>query len=393
MSHAWLRAAGALYLHRQVRRNLGTVQGLEHIPAQGAFVITPNHTSYLDHFILDFLLGAVRDRETWFLTKAESFEKPLSRAWASAWHGIPVDRERPGADTLRAVQSALESGAAVCVYPEGTRNPDPDSLLEFKGGAFHFAATSNVPIVPVAIRGADHVLARGERRFRRGRIDVRFGPPLHPDTALKKPQRVATLLAETRRWMEAAVEELRKERGRDRSGVQGLTPHVTALMNRGALTRRRRRALASVISTMERSDPRAAGPIRSRARLSGLRAMTVPALLRPLLFARAESALRHSLRIHPSDAEAHYYLGRALAHRRGRSDEARAALETAVRLTSRADPRPLISLAELEARAGERDRTQDLLAAADRVLDEDDERTPLRRKRISDLRAGIGEAA
>lgn len=393
MKHRWLRAVGAVYLRRQVRLNLGTLEGLGNVPREGGFVLVPNHTSYLDHFVLDFLLEAVRDEPTWFLTKKESFDRPLIRAWTTAWHGVPVDRDRPSADTLRAVQRVLHAGAALCVYPEGTRNPNPDNLLEFKTGAFHFAATANVPVIPVVLVGADRVLPRGQRRFRRGRIDVRFGAPIVPDASRPKPERVRDTLDAARTWMEDALAQMRSAQSQDVIDANGLTARTTELTSRGQLTGRRRRALIFVIRSLDKSNPRNVGPIKALARLRGLGALSRPGPLRGLLLSRAERGLRHALRINPSDADAHYYLGTALASRRRRDFDAVRHLETAVHLTGEDDPRPLLALAQLEARSGDPDRAETLLDAADNALHAEDPRTPARLARIAAVRRELEAAA
>ncbi len=393
MNHRWLRTVGAVYLRRHVGKNLGTLEGLGNVPREGGFVLVPNHTSYLDHFVLDFLLEAVRDEPTWFLTKKESFEKPLVRAWTRAWHGIPVDRDRPSADTLRTVQHVLQAGAALCVYPEGTRNPEPEKLLEFKAGAFHFAATSNVPVIPVALVGTDQVLPRGGRRFRPGRIDVRFGAPIVPDTSRPKPERVRETLDAARTWMEDALMQMRSDRGQDIVDANGLTARTSELTNRGQLTGRRTRALAFVIRSLERSHPGNVGPIKALARLRGLRALSMSGPLRTLLLGRAERGLRHALRVSPSDADTHYYLGSALASRHRCDVDAVRHLEAAVGLTGEADPRPLLALAQLEARSGDPDNAETLLDAANSALQEDDPRTPARLARIAAVRKELEDAA
>ncbi|WP_454157403.1 1-acyl-sn-glycerol-3-phosphate acyltransferase [Microbacterium lacticum] len=393
MRSDWLRPVGAVFLRRQVGRNLGTVQGLGNLPQEGGFVLVPNHTSYLDHFVLDFLLEAVQDRTTWFLTKRESFEKPLLRAWSTAWHGIPVDRDRPSAETLRTVQAVLADGAALCVYPEGTRNPNPEHLLEFKTGAFHFAATANVPVVPVVIVGADQVLARGERRFRRGRINVRFGSPIYPDASRPKPERVKRTLECARSWMEASLTEMRSARADDIIDTNGLTARTTNLVHKGQLAGRRKRALLFVVRSLGRSNPGSIGPVKAHARIRGLDALALRGPLKWPLLAAAARDLRRALRLNPSDADAHYYLGTVFATHPGRASQAREHLEASTRLTRQTDPRPLLALAQLEARSGDPRRVEQLLDTAAAALDEHDGRTPARTARIASLRRGLEQVA
>jgi 1-acyl-sn-glycerol-3-phosphate acyltransferase len=140
-------------IRRSVSRHLSGVEGLEHVPAHGAFILAPNHTSYYDHFLLTVVLASLRGTPTWYLTKSEAFAKTTSRLWHESWYSIPVDRQGPSTDTLRAIRSALSAGAALCVYPEGTRGPG-GPLLPFKDGPFRFGIMGDVPVIRSASMAA-----------------------------------------------------------------------------------------------------------------------------------------------------------------------------------------------------------------------------------------------
>ncbi|GAA0965138.1 lysophospholipid acyltransferase family protein [Frigoribacterium faeni] len=190
---------------RIARRRFGEIEGLENLPQDGPIVLVPNHSSYFDHFVVQVLVQSLRGTPVWFLTKRESFESRLPRPWATAWYGIPVDREAPAPDTLREVRRVLTSDDALCVYPEGTRG-DGGPLREFRPGAFRFALAHGVPIVPVGLHGSADVLRKGDRWFRRGQVDVVFGDPLEVDPSLPKPRAAAELASTGRAVVEALVE-------------------------------------------------------------------------------------------------------------------------------------------------------------------------------------------
>ena len=46
----------------------------------------------------------------------------------------------------------LKSGVSIFIFPEGTRNSDPDRIiLPFKDGSFKMAQKAKCPVIPVAI--------------------------------------------------------------------------------------------------------------------------------------------------------------------------------------------------------------------------------------------------
>lgn len=394
--NGWLRVVGAPILRWQVERNFGSVTGLENIPAEGGFVLVPNHTSYLDHFVLDFLLEAVRDTPTWFLTKRESFTKPLLKAWTLAWHGIPVDRDRPSSATIREVQAVLDRGDALCVYPEGTRNPNPDELLEFKTGAFHFAANANVQIIPVALVGTSDVLPRGQRRFHRGRIDVAFGEPITLDIAVPKAVRIRQAVESSRVWIERALQQLRVSRQVDVIEQNGLGARITMLARGNELHGRKRRAVTFVVRALRRAEPRSAGPTAALARIRGLRALARPRWVSSPLLSASISGLYAALRIDRHNPATHYYLGTALLaiprRSRERISQARDHLEQAVALGGGTDPRPLIGLTQAHLALNERDDAATTIAAARAALSGTDPHHDQREARIAALEREVATA-
>src|SRR5690606_1948384 len=66
---------------------------------------------------------------------------------------------------------------SILAYPEGTRSRS-SRVLPFKKGAFVVAVEAQVPVVPVAIHGADRVLSSTGFRVRPGTIRVAIGEPI-----------------------------------------------------------------------------------------------------------------------------------------------------------------------------------------------------------------------
>ena len=90
---------------------------------------------------------------------------------------VPVDRadKEAAVASVNVALGVLKEGLSLAVYPEGTRSPD-GRLKPFKKGTFALAIEAGVPIVPVSISGAQHLMRKGEWTMRPGEIVVRFGP-------------------------------------------------------------------------------------------------------------------------------------------------------------------------------------------------------------------------
>ena len=158
------------------------VEGREHLPAEGTFIISPNHQSYLDAFLLVGALPYRTFRRLFFVGASEYFETPLTRKLAQLMNVVPVD---PDANLLRAMQAGafgLRRGMVLSLFPEGERSPD-GTPRRFKKGAAITAIQTQVPIVPVALHGLFEIWPRGARL--RWRALAALGPhavhdPLRP---------------------------------------------------------------------------------------------------------------------------------------------------------------------------------------------------------------------
>jgi 1-acyl-sn-glycerol-3-phosphate acyltransferase len=150
--------------------------GMQHVPAAGPVLLVSNHSSVLD----PPLIGGVAPRPLTFLAKAELFGVPLFGRIISALNARPVRREGADAGALRVALRALERGAALLVFPEGTRGPE-GRLREPKAGAALLAVMSGAPVVPVLVRGSGRAWPRGRRLPRPAKVVVTFGPALRFD--------------------------------------------------------------------------------------------------------------------------------------------------------------------------------------------------------------------
>jgi len=160
------------------------VAGLENLPPKGAFLICPNHESYLDPFFLVSALPYGLFRKLFFVGASEYFATPLFAKAARWMHLVPVD---PDANLLRAMQAGafgLRHGMVLVLFPEGERSIDSE-VKKFKKGAAILSTHLHAPIVPVAIRGTFSIWARNRAiswksflPWTATRVNLHFGSPM-----------------------------------------------------------------------------------------------------------------------------------------------------------------------------------------------------------------------
>ena len=160
------------------------VTGLENLPKSGACIISPNHQSYLDPFMLCATLPFRVFRNLFFVGAVEYFETPLTRWFARIANLVPVDPDSNLVPAMKAGAFGLVHGKILVLFPEGERSID-GTVKKFKKGAPILAQHMRVPIVPVAIKGVFELWPRGgslNRRllgpWSRHRVRIAIGEPM-----------------------------------------------------------------------------------------------------------------------------------------------------------------------------------------------------------------------
>jgi 1-acyl-sn-glycerol-3-phosphate acyltransferase len=182
-----------------------TVAGAEHIRRDRPAVYAVNHASNVEPPILFLVLRSVFPRLR-VLYKAELRKLPiLTQAFDLAGF-VPLERGNrdqslPAID--RAVQALLD-GNSFLIFPEGTRSRT-GALLPFKKGGFVMALKAQVPIVPVAIKGAREAMRKGSPWIQPVTIRVAFGEPVATaGMGIEDRERLVALVrAEVERLLEA----------------------------------------------------------------------------------------------------------------------------------------------------------------------------------------------
>jgi 1-acyl-sn-glycerol-3-phosphate acyltransferase len=175
-------APGLFVLFTQIYSRL-QVEGREHLPAEGGFLIAANHQSHADTAVLFAALPkAIRPRFVAAAAQDYFFQGGPSQYFSRVlFNAIPIARDRRGGqDPLRHAARALREGYALLLYPEGTRSKD-GRLQPFRAGIGRLIAEfPGTPVIPAFIGGTTKVMPKGKFIPRPARALVRFGEPLFP---------------------------------------------------------------------------------------------------------------------------------------------------------------------------------------------------------------------
>lgn len=194
------------------------IRGHEHIPSTGAFVLSPNHYSEIDPIVMAIAIWK-SGRVPRFMAKASLFKIPVVGRILAAAGQIPVERSgrgMAGSAPMEAARTLVRDELGVIVYPEGSLTRDPELWpMRGKTGAVRMALEADVPLIPAAHWGTQHLMPRygkGIRPFPRKHIQIVFGPPVDlSEFAGKSDQR--SMIAATDRVMAAIAGLLGELRG------------------------------------------------------------------------------------------------------------------------------------------------------------------------------------
>lgn len=166
-----------------------TVIGEENVPKDQAVLYIANHRSYFD-----ILLTYVRvPRPTGYVAKKEMLKYPLLRDWMKNLHCKFLDREDMKAG-LKMILDAIEdvkNGVSICIFPEGTRNPneDPLQMLPFKEGSLKIAEKSGCPIIPMALTGSADIFEKQFPKIKKAHVIIEYGKPILPQELSKEERK------------------------------------------------------------------------------------------------------------------------------------------------------------------------------------------------------------
>ena len=149
--------------------------GAHHLDTPGPLIVAPVHRSNLDAPVV----ATRTPRMIYALGKRSLFSSSIFGWIVAALGAFPVNRGAADRDALRAAQDLLETGAAIIVFPEGTRQTGLEVGEVFDGAAF-LSARTGAPVVPIGVAGTEAAMPPGAKFPRRTQVAVVIGAPIEP---------------------------------------------------------------------------------------------------------------------------------------------------------------------------------------------------------------------
>ncbi|CAA9587057.1 MAG: Acyl-CoA:1-acyl-sn-glycerol-3-phosphate acyltransferase [uncultured Truepera sp.] len=172
----WFYHLASYLVRNYARLFLGLkVEGLDLIPQEGSrgLIIAGNHISTFD----PPLIGSLVPREIHFMAKRELFQTQPLKWVVEHLLAFPIDRSRGDTRGIKEALRFLQSGVAIGIFPQGTRNTGDAAALD---GAAFLAQRAGVALQPVAIW------------FEGRRLRVRFGEPFYAQDKSRAEMRTLT---------------------------------------------------------------------------------------------------------------------------------------------------------------------------------------------------------
>ena len=185
------------------------IMGAENLNTGGGVILTANHFSPLDSFIMHRAFDVSGRRGKLYRVIKEGNYTSFPGFYGFLMRNcntLPLSSNTATMRKfLRGVDTAIKNGDCVLIYPEQSlwynyRKPKP-----LKIGAFDLAVRSNAPVVPsfVTMEDTDKTAPDGEPIQAH---TVHFGAPIYPDETLPKRERAEKLRREVYEYTKSVYE-------------------------------------------------------------------------------------------------------------------------------------------------------------------------------------------
>jgi 1-acyl-sn-glycerol-3-phosphate acyltransferase len=147
--------------------------GKENVPLGKPYIVAINHVSLFD----PPFAGVFWPEQVEAMGAVDIWSKPGQNILARMWGGIPVHRGEYDRALFDKVISALRSGYALLIAPEGGRSHAP-GLRQAKPGIAYLVEQTGVPVLPVGISGTTDDFWHKATKGMRPPLEMRIGKPL-----------------------------------------------------------------------------------------------------------------------------------------------------------------------------------------------------------------------
>ena len=165
------------------------------IPNDQTYIVMMNHASFADVF---FSVQPLKGKYTAILASF-NFKIPIWGTMLRFFKAIPVYRR----DKIKAIKAIKHAETIikdlkyhVVIFPEGTRTTD-GKLQKFKKGGFHMAINTQVPIIPIAVKGGFNYKPKTRWYIKPSIIDIEVGNPI--DVSKYTVNDIDSLIDDTRK--------------------------------------------------------------------------------------------------------------------------------------------------------------------------------------------------
>ena len=184
------------------------VYGKDNIPTDGAVLVLSNHQSLFDPVLCQNWL-----RRPFYYVPRDTLFVGFWGVLIDWFYTIPINQEKVGIKSMRAIIEVLKRGHIVCLYPEGSRTFD-GKIDEIKPGFSLLVRRSGAVIVPMVIDGIFERWPRTQKYPKLGgRVGIMYGKPI--DAGYIKEVGEEQFIGEFNRTLHQMHNDLRQKMGRE----------------------------------------------------------------------------------------------------------------------------------------------------------------------------------
>lgn len=186
-ANAYIHEKATNWAKSRVRMSGAKVKifGEENIPANGPVLFVSNHQGNFD---IALFMSHI-NKPKGYIAKIEMKKIPVLRTWMEYMHCVFMERGTPrkAAEAISQGIKILKSGYSMVLFPEGTRSKG-DHMNEFKAGAFKLATKSEVPIIPVTIKGSYKLMEQNNSKIKPAEVEIYIHPIIPMDNLTREEE-------------------------------------------------------------------------------------------------------------------------------------------------------------------------------------------------------------